>query len=83
MLDMNEEHWATRKCPEIDCRKKNPCCCGLKFISLPAVLGDDSVSSTVSPKKGDYSNAIVRYEANGSVYIYSDEGIPVKIKEGE
>ena len=63
-------------CPKITCRKK-PCCCGLKYVFIPAALsGDDT------PKKGQYSNAIVKYESTGAVYIYSEEGIPVLVKEG-
>lgn len=70
-------------CPEVNCRKKKDCCCGLKYVLLPTVLGDDSKTSDIAPKNGAYSNAIVVYEANGATYIYSAEGVPVKIKEGE
>lgn len=62
-------------CPPINCRKK-PCCCGLTFVSIPAAL-----TATVAPEKGRYANAIVQYEETGEVYIYSQEGIPVKVKE--
>lgn len=76
----NENCWK-KPCPKIDCRKK--CCkCGLEFVNISAVLGDDSANSKVAPKDGMYCNAIVRYEANGAVYIYSKEGIPVNVKEG-
>lgn len=40
-------------------------------------MGDDSKGSPVAPKNGDYCNAIVKYEANGNIYMYSKEGIPV------
>lgn len=76
--DFNEKHWAS-PCPKYDCRKDN-CKCGLKFVSIPAVLGDDSSSSEVAPRNGLYCNAIVRYEANGNVYVYSKEGIPVLVE---
>lgn len=76
-VDMNKDHW-TRPCPKVDCRKKS-CECGLTLISIPAVLGDDSKESKVAPKKGDYCNALVTYEANGAVYIYSGEGVPVQV----
>lgn len=69
------------KCPKFDCRNKLKCQCGLRFYSIPSALGDDSNGSEVEPKNGNYCNAIVRYEANGAVYIYSAEGIPVNIKE--
>lgn len=68
-------------CPKMSCRKKD-CCCGLTYINIPGALGDDSASSKVAPKNGTYSNAIVVYEANQAVYIYSAEGVPVKIEGG-
>lgn len=61
----------------IDCHKKCGCC-GLEFVSVPAVLTKEQ-----APKNGLYCNAIVVYEETGAVYIFSKEGIPVKIKEGE
>ena len=81
-IDMNKEHWSNGPCPKHDCRKSS-CKCGLRYVDIAAVLGDDSADSAVAPKNGAYCNAIVKYEANGAVYIYSTEGIPVKIKEGE
>lgn len=75
-IDMNKEHWANEGCPKYDCRKA-ACKCGLRFVDIPAALGDDSKGSNVAPKNGEYCNAIVRYEANGRVYIYSKEGVPV------
>lgn len=74
-LDYNPKHWA-KPCPKYDCRKDN-CKCGMKFVSIPAVLGNDSDKSPVAPKNGAYCNTIVRYESNGDVYAYSKEGIPV------
>lgn len=65
-----------KKC-EVKCCKKKPCCCGLKFISIPASLADE-----MTPKNGAFCNSIVRYEDTGEVYIYSAEGIPVLVKEG-
>lgn len=80
-IDMNKEHWSNGPCPKYDCRK-NSCKCGLRYVNVPAVLGDDAEGSDVAPKVGEYCNAIVEYEANGAVYIYSAEGIPVNVKEG-
>ena len=77
-LDYNPKHWE-QACPKYDCRK-NKCKCGMKFVNIPAVLGDDSASSTVAPKNGAYCNAVVKYEANGHVYLYSKEGIPVLVE---
>lgn len=78
-LDYNT-NWKNRACPKYNCHKK-PDCCGLKYVNIPAALGDDGASSKVAPKNGAYSNAIVVYEANQAVYIYSAEGIPTRIKE--
>ena len=75
---MNESTWKTA-CPKADCRNKKDCCCGLKYISIPASLGDDSKNSSVAPKNGEYCSSIVIYEANKHVYIYSAEGIPTLI----
>lgn len=75
----DKQYW-TMPCAGHSCRKTVE---GLMFVSVPATLGDDGAASKVAPKKGAYSNAIVEYEANGAVYIYSSEGIPVNIKEGE
>lgn len=73
--DFNKKHWSN-PCPKYDCRN-NACKCGLKYVSIPAALGDDSAGSEVAPKNGAYCNAVVKYEANGNIYMYSKEGIPV------
>ncbi len=78
--DFDLKHWE-KACPKYDCRK-NSCKCGLRFVNIPAVLGDDSESSKVAPVNGAYCNSIVQYEANGAIYIYTKEGIPVNVKEG-
>lgn len=77
MIDLDESHWKT-PCPKVDCRKKKDCgCCGLRYVNIPAAL-----EASTPPEKGRYANAIVEYEASGKVYIYSAEGIPVLVKEG-
>lgn len=78
-LEYDKNYWK-QPCPNVDCRK-NTCKCGLEFVDIPSSLGDDSADSKVAPKNGLYCNAIVKYEANGAVYIYSKEGVPVKVKE--
>lgn len=75
-LNYDRSCWEAGNCPKIDCREKK-CCCGLKYVFIPAAL-----TSTATPEKGRYSNAIVEYEETGDVWIFSEEGIPVKIKEG-
>lgn len=63
-------------CPQYSCKKK--CECGLEFVSIPAAM-----ESKTPPVDGLYCNAIVRYEGSGRVYIYSKEGVPVLVKEGD
>lgn len=75
-FDYNKKHWSSG-CPRFE--KKSEQCSGLEFISLPAALGDDSPESQVAPKNGQYHNAIVVYGANNHIYLYSQEGVPVRI----
>lgn len=79
-IDMDKSHWYNNKCPQYDCRKKScnkcACDCGLKYVNIPTVMGDNSEGSSMAPRNGAYCNAIVKYEANGAIYIYSAEGIP-------
>ena len=75
----DKSYWKDDGCPKYDCRK-NSCKCGLKSVFLPSALGDDSEGSSIAPKNGAYCNAIVAYEANGNVYIYSKEGIPTLVE---
>lgn len=75
--NFNESCWRKKACPKYSCRKKDSKCCGLKFVLIPA-----SLEQSMPPVNGAHSNAIVRYEGSGAVYIYSAEGVPVLIKEG-
>ena len=79
--DYDTNTWE-QPCPVTDCRKKPKCECGLEFIEIPSVLGDDSDESSVTPENGKYCNAIVKYAANGHIYIYSKEGIPTEVENG-
>lgn len=74
----DEKYWRDRACPKYDCRK-NSCKCGLKKVFLPANLGDDSKDSPIAPQNGAYCNAIVAYESNNHIYIYTSEGVPVLV----
>ena len=78
MENYDKEFWENKKCLKYDCRKGS-CKCGLKKVYIPTALGDDSKDSPVAPKNGAYCNAIVVYEANDHVYIYSTEGVPTLI----
>lgn len=75
--NFDKTYWSKKSCPKYDCRKKDCKCCGLKFVPIPA-----SLEESMPPVNGAFSNAIVRYEGSGAVYIYSAEGVPVLIKEG-
>ena len=75
-IEYDKKYWGKGKCPPINCHKAK-CACGLKYVNIPATLGDDS---RLVPKNGDYCNAIVKYEANNHVYIYSSEGVPVLVR---
>lgn len=79
--DYDTKKWS-RGCPNIDCRKEQSVC-GIKYVNIPAALGDDQKDSEVAPKNGAYNNAIVHYEANGAIYLYSKEGIPVDVSAGD
>lgn len=83
-IDYNEKNWEQKSCPKYDCRKDScsKCKCGLQRVFIPTVLGDDSADSPVAPKNGEYCNAIVVYETNGHIYIYSKEGIPTLLASG-
>lgn len=47
-----------------------------RLVKIPAALGDDT---QVKPENGLYHNVILNYEANNHTYIYSSDGIPVRI----
>lgn len=78
--DYNMKHWA-EPCRKVDCRKSS-CKCGIEKIFIPAALGNDSNNSPVAPANGAYCNALVVYEANGHMYIYSKDGIPTRLSSG-
>lgn len=56
-------------------------CCGIGFHSIPAALGDDT--GEFKPENGAYHNTLVKYEENGALYLYVNDGTFIKIKEGE
>lgn len=48
-------------------------CDYFRKVVIPSALGDDT--GEAAPKNGAYRNALVEYEENGHVYIYSSDGI--------
>ena len=65
------------RCPKVDCGDK---CSDVPFrkVNIPASMGDDT-SGEYAPENGLYKNALVEYEANGALYIYSSDGIFTKL----
>lgn len=61
------------KCPK-DCNRPNPLI--FRKVIIPAALGDDK---EYPPENGAYCNALVIYEANDAIYIYSSDGIWTKL----
>ena len=64
-----------------NCCKDTKKCCGIGFHSIPAALGDDT--GEYKPENGAYFNTVVKYEENGAIYIYVNDGTFIQIKEGE
>ena len=65
------------RCPRVDCGDK---CSDVPFrkVNIPASMGDDTTGEYI-PENGLYKNALVEYEANGALYIYSSDGIFTKL----
>lgn len=55
------------------CTPKKPACCGIGYKSIPAALGDDT--GEFKPENGAYHNMLIRYEENGALYLYTNDGI--------
>lgn len=47
----------------------------LRTTVLPANLGPDTEGAPYAPRLGAHYNAVVKYQANGAVYIYDSNGI--------
>lgn len=73
---MNRPH--LEGCPNIDCHN-NKDCCPFRKIVIPAVMGGDSEGEDYAPENGAYRNALVEYESNGHIYMYSSDGIPTRL----
>lgn len=48
-------------------------CCGISYKSIPAAMGDDT--GGYKPENGAYYNTLIRYEANGALYFYTNDGV--------
>lgn len=69
----------SKECPQFDCGKKDKCCEMFRKVVIPAAMGDDSPTSPAAPANGAYHNALVEYEENGALYMYSSDGIYTKL----
>lgn len=54
-----------------------------KTYTLPASVGTDEAGQPYAPRIGEFTNAIVIYEANGNIYIYDSLGTPTLIEKGD
>lgn len=66
---MKECHCNTREI-EPKCKEVN----GLTIVVIPEQLGGSSEGELYAPKIGEYKNAIVKYLADGLVYVYDKDG---------
>lgn len=73
-----------------ECKKplrtlKNKCCpkaVEIDYIEIPANMGTSEAGQPFAPENGTYHNAVVKYIADGTVWIYTTEGIPVRLGSG-
>lgn len=49
---------------------------------IPSSMGDSSTGA-YKPANGMYKNMLVKYEADGSVWIYDSAGVYTNLKEAE
>ena len=54
-------------------------CVYFRKVEVPASIGDDE---TYPPYDGQYRNVLLVYKANGHVYMFSSDGIPIFISDG-
>lgn len=62
------------------CKENKDKCCGIGFHSIPAALGDDT--GEFKPENGAYHNMLVKYEENGALYFYTNDGVWTKLTAG-
>ena len=53
------------KCKKVD---------GISIVVIPAQMGSSAEGELYAPKIGDYTNAVVKYLADGLVYVYDNTG---------
>lgn len=65
--------------PKPKCSEVN----GITIVIIPESLGDDSQDSIYAPTIGAYKNAVVKYLANGYVYVYDKDGAYTMIGDSD
>lgn len=65
--------------PKPKCSEVN----GITIVIIPESLGDDSQNSIYAPTVGAYKNAVVKYLANGYVYVYDKDGAYTMIGDSD
>ena len=69
--------------PKCACPRRTPCDEPVVFFrtqTIPSAMGDSSTGA-YKPANGMYRNMLVRYEADGSVWIYDSAGVYTNLKE--
>lgn len=67
-------------CPKNRCEEPFVC---FRTQTIPASMGTSAEGQPYAPKNGMYHNMIVRYEADGSVWLYDSAGVYTNLKEAE
>lgn len=71
----NSNHYGVEPFPSAHPHECRPLpSCGLRTQVLPSSVGTDASGQPYAPTQGAYINTIVRYEANGAIYIYDQYG---------
>ena len=65
--------------PKPKCSEVN----GITIVIIPESLGDDSQDSIYAPTVGAYKNTVVKYLANGYVYVYDKDGAYTMIGDSD
>jgi len=65
-------------CPRNRCEEPFVC---FRTQTIPSSMGTSAEGQPYAPKNGMYHNMLVRYEADGSVWIYDSAGVYTNLKE--
>lgn len=65
-------------CPRNRCEEPFVC---FRTQTIPSSMGTSAEGQPYAPKNGMYHNMLVRYEADGAVFIYDSAGVYTNLKE--